>query len=204
MFCVYMHICPNNKRYIGITMKKPEYRWGKNGSRYREHNVHFWNAIQKYGWHNIEHIIVAKDLTKEEACDMEIELIRKYNTTDRKFGYNKSTGGECSSCGVHRVLSNETRRKISEAQMGKKLPREVVEKIIESRSGYRHSDETKSKISKAHNIPIEQLSADGVIIAEYGSILEASIKTGVQKQNICKCCRGERKTAGGFIWKYRG
>lgn len=38
----------------------------------------------------------------------------------------------------------------------------------------------------------------------YGSILEASIKTGVQKQNICKCCKGERKTAGGFIWKYRG
>ena len=99
---------------------------------------------------------------------------------------------------------NETRRKISEAQIGKKLPREVVEKIIESRSGYRHSDETKSKISKAHNIPIEQLSADGVIIAEYGSILEASIKTGVHKQNICKCCKGERKTAGGFIWKYRG
>lgn len=56
----------------------------------------------------------------------------------------------------------------------------------------------------AHNIPIEQLSTDGAIIAEYDSILKASIKTGVQKQNICKCCKGERKTAGGFIWKYRG
>ena len=39
-------------------------------------------------------------------------------------------------------------------------------------------------------------------IAEYDSILEASIQTSIAKQNICKCCKGERNTAGGYIWKY--
>lgn len=33
MYIVYMHICPNNKKYIGITSQKPEKRWG-NGKNY--------------------------------------------------------------------------------------------------------------------------------------------------------------------------
>ena len=32
-FCVYEHVFPNGKRYIGITSKKPEARW-ENGSGY--------------------------------------------------------------------------------------------------------------------------------------------------------------------------
>ena len=34
-FKVYMHIFPNKKIYIGITMQKPEKRW-RNGYGYKE------------------------------------------------------------------------------------------------------------------------------------------------------------------------
>lgn len=35
------------------------------------------------------------------------------------------------------------------------------------------------------------------------SIKEASDKTGVLSPNICSCCRGKTKSAGGFVWKYK-
>lgn len=33
-WCVYRHISPSNKVYIGITSRKPELRWGHNGIYY--------------------------------------------------------------------------------------------------------------------------------------------------------------------------
>ena len=65
-YLVYMHISPSNKRYIGITCQKPKKRWGKNGKGY-ERQEYFYRAIEKYGWDNFQHIIIAKGLTKEIA-----------------------------------------------------------------------------------------------------------------------------------------
>ena len=200
-----MHICPNKKVYIGITSKSnPSYRWGKDGKGYKDHNTHFWNAIQKYGWENIEHKVLATNLTKEDACLLEQTLINRYNATDRDYGYNKSLGGECSAYGTHRCLSEETKAKISKAQTGKKRNPESIKKAVISRKWYKHSAETKNKIALSHEMPVEQLSITGTIIEEYPSILIASKTTNIHKQNICKCCKGLRKTAGGFMWRYKG
>lgn len=39
----------------------------------------------------------------------------------------------------------------------------------------------------------------------YNSISEATIKNGlISKSNIGTCCRGLKKTVGGFKWKYKG
>lgn len=51
-------------------------------------------AIEKYGWNNIEHIILFSNLTKEEANLKEEQLIEEYETTNREKGYNISAGGE--------------------------------------------------------------------------------------------------------------
>ena len=106
-YTVYMHICPNGKRYIGITRQIPKYRW-KNGNGYR-YNKHFWNAIQKYEWNNFEHIIIENNLTKEQAENMEIELIAKYRSNESDYGYNIENGG--NTIGTHSI---ETKKKISE------------------------------------------------------------------------------------------
>jgi hypothetical protein len=92
-FVVYVHQnCLNNKRYIGITCQKPHYRWG-NGSTYKT-NRHFYNAIQKDGWDNFIHEIVASNLQETEAKALEQKLIKDFNTTNSDFGYNKTIGGE--------------------------------------------------------------------------------------------------------------
>ena len=44
---------------------------------------------------------------------------------------------------------------------------------------------------------------DGVYVAEYNSVKEASEKTGIIKQNISSALTGRYKTAGGFEWRYK-
>ena len=85
-YTVYMHIAPNGKRYIGITKQQPKSRW-RGGSGYKRH-THFCNAIKKYGWDNIEHIILYSNVSREFAIKKEIELISKYKSNDKRYGYN--------------------------------------------------------------------------------------------------------------------
>lgn len=67
IYHVYAHINKiNGKIYIGITKRKPEQRWGKDGHAYQR-QLRFYRAIQKYGWDNFEHEIIANNLTKKRS-----------------------------------------------------------------------------------------------------------------------------------------
>lgn len=56
--------------------------------------------------------------------------------------------------------------------------------------------DTYKKISQ----PILQLSLDGNIVKEYGSVKEAAIEFGVQTSSIWSVCFGKRKTCKGFTF----
>lgn len=152
-FFVYIHTCPNGKKYVGVTKKTTEERW-RNGEGYKKHK-HFYSAIQKYGWDNIGH----ESFEVESSSLMlywERILIYHHKTTDRKYGYNKSGGGECIN-GFY--LSEEIRKKISDTKKGsipwnkgKQLSDENKKKISESLKGNKRalghtlSDESKKKM----------------------------------------------------------
>jgi len=44
-------------------------------------------------WRRLKHEILFENLTKQEAFDKEIELIKLYETTTPQSGYNISYGG---------------------------------------------------------------------------------------------------------------
>jgi hypothetical protein len=88
-YCIYKHIFPNNKVYIGITSVNPIKRWC---NRYKEQPF-MHNAIVKYGWDNIRHEILFTDLCKEEAEQKEVELIKQFMSNNKEFGYNIANGG---------------------------------------------------------------------------------------------------------------
>ena len=133
-YCVYKHTATNGKVYIGITNNDPKKRWDSGHGYYRQ--AHFWNAIQKYGWKNIEHEIIFSGLTREEAFQFEIKLIKQYDSSNPQKGYNLSTGGKGGSTGT--ILSQETRLKMSKSRTGTKHPM----------YGKHHTDDTKKKISE--------------------------------------------------------
>lgn len=149
-YTVYMHTSPSGKRYIGITSTSVEERW-RNGRGYKTQI--FYRAIKKYGFGNFQHDILFENLTKEEAEQKEIELIKKYNTTNKKYGYNVANGGSCVG-----TVSEETKRKISESNKGKhQLSEEHIEKLRESMRGENNpnygkprDEDTKRKIGESN------------------------------------------------------
>lgn len=59
------------------------------------------------------------------------------------------------------------------------------------------------RLAKTQGKPIQQITRDGEIVAEFWSMHEADRKLGITFKNISACVRGKRKTAGGYIWKYK-
>ena len=151
-YIVYMHVSPSDKRYIGITCQTVSKRW-QNGNGYRN-NIHFTRAINKYGWDNFQHIIIAKGLTEDEAKWLEIELIRKWDSTNPNKGYNITLGGEGANGLVHTEEFKEKRSKKYSGEgnpfYGKQHSEETKEKLREINTGKTHSEETKRKISENH------------------------------------------------------
>lgn len=143
-YTVYRHIAPNGKMYVGITSQKPEKRWS--GGRGYGYNTYFAHAIQKYGWDNFEHEIIKEHLTKEQAELIEIELIKRWDLTNRDKGYNLSHGG--NAIGKH---SEESKKKMSDAKRDRALPQEVIKRIAEANRGKTHTEEYKDYMSKIHS-----------------------------------------------------
>jgi len=49
---------------------------------------------------------------------------------------------------------------------------------------------------------VSQYTLSNVFIKEYDSLLDAEWETGICNGYISNACRGVKKTAGGYIWKY--
>lgn len=175
-----MHISPSNKRYIGITKVKVENRWA-NGKGYRKQS-YFYRAIEKYGWNNFEHIIIARGLTEDEAKWLEIELIREWDTTNRDKGYNLTLGGEGTNGWIP---SKETKQKMSENHWdcsGENNPN----------FGKPRSEETKKKLREKNGRQIILLNTKEIFL----SIKEGAEKYNVSQANVFKCCKGKVKSVG--------
>ena len=59
----------------------------------------------------------------------------------------------------------------------------------------------RANISKSKYII--QLDKNGNIVGEYLNGYEAQQKLGISESNISECCNGKRKTAGGYVWKFK-
>ena len=57
--------------------------------------------------------------------------------------------------------------------------------------------------AKSKSKPVLQFTLEDVFVKEYPSLIQAYRETGFSFQNISKCCKGKRKTAHGFKWKYK-
>jgi group I intron endonuclease len=205
MFVVYKHTSPSGKVYIGMTSQDVNKRWSK-GIGYKA-NSHFWKSICKYGWDNFRHEILEDNLTKEEACELEIDLIKKYQSNNPLYGYNLSSGGECIASGVK--CSQEKREKIRQGRLGEKhwfygkhLSEEHKQKISMSCKGKTYTPENKLKFkeiaTRLRGVPVRCVETQIV----YVSVTDASEKTNIGRSAISQVLTGKHKTAGGYHWEY--
>ena len=87
-YTVYQHVTPDGLYYFGQT-NNIKHRWRNNGAGYK--GTALYPYIEKYGWNNIQHIVLFRDQTRENALWIEDFLI----TTAREDGVciNKNRSG---------------------------------------------------------------------------------------------------------------
>ena len=147
-YWVYIHTTPDGMVYVGYSGRKYyKSRW--NAKSYYNNSLQPY--IDKYGWDNISHKIVAKDLTKEEALRLEGELIKKYKELNICINI-KNSGDftiqrELKRRRDYREEHKEELRKKSEENF-KKYREEHREDIREYKKEW--DSENKEKIKKYH------------------------------------------------------
>lgn len=220
-FYVYKHTCPNGKVYIGITSQNPTSRWN-GGTGYRK-NRHFYRAIKKYGWDNVVHEILFSGLSEDEAKEKEIDLIALYRSTDAKYGYNRTKGGD-----TRLKMTPEQIEIMRKRLTGKKRTEEQRQHYREAArkrpKRLRLTEEHKRKISQSlignkfalgkhsNGKRVLQYTTDGVFVTDYISVKVAARSVGLDNSGISRCCRENMsddisKTKykgryGGFKWIY--
>lgn len=191
-YIVYKHTVPNGKVYIGITCTDPHMRW--RGGKGYVHSDYFFQAILKYGWANISHTILHEGLSREEAEHLERELIEKYKSNDKRYGYNLMSGGGSSR------HSEETKSKLSDFFKGK--PWTVA--MYESRGLKAPANAVvtpqRAKKKRATR-PIYQLDDDYQIIKVWEGAYQIAKEIGFNRNNIVVACQTGRKRQN-YYWKY--
>lgn len=142
----------NGKKYVGkaVDIKQREYTWNTISHHYAGKVIDAARA--KYGIDNFDFEIL-KECEDKELNQWETYYIKELNTKV-PYGYNLTDGGD-GTLGFS--LSEETRKKLSEAHKGKKLSQETKNKMSISKKGEknnfygkRHTEESIEKMSESH------------------------------------------------------
>lgn len=171
-------------------------------------NTYFHNSIRKYGWENFKWKILCKNIDNESKLNaMEKFYIAAYRSMGYKL-YNLTNGGEGTS-GL--IPSEETRKKLSKSKIGNKnnSPKFGINNPF---YGKKHSEKSKKKISKANKgrvrtaKSIEKMKKVVINLDTgkiFNSIQNASDFYNIDRSSIGRVCNNERKTAGGYMWRFK-
>jgi group I intron endonuclease len=141
---IYLYTCQvNGKKYVGQT-KHPNQRKSHHRTVYSD--TPFSRAIAKHGWDRFRYEVIDTATSREDAGKKEEYWIRLHGTIV-PFGYNVNPGG------IHPLMSDETKKKLSVALTGKIRTQEQRERIRQARLGKKmpqFSDEHREKLRFVH------------------------------------------------------
>ena len=214
---IYFIRSPSLREYVGQTIHdNVNVRW-----KYEKKYPHgrLKQVFEKYGTDKCEFFTIMEISQETHGGDWkdylnmyEKKYIKERNTLTPN-GYNLMTGGENSlhseeskqkmrDAHMGKTHSDESKQKLRDAQMGKTHSEESKQKIRDAQIGKTLSDETKKKMRDAKpKKTVEQWDCD-VLKKIYPSIREAERQTLIDSGDISKVCKGKKKTAGGYTWKY--
>lgn len=200
-----------NEVYIGGTTKSIEERKTDHLQKANKKvGSYFQEAIGTYGsdaftWEQID-----TASNNDELASKEIKYISEFDALEN--GYNSDKGGGIKKTVYQYNLDgslNTSFEDLTTAGNSINVHKQDISRacwnVNHSLGGYFWSyDKMGTFIPDNDNRKKEvtQSSIDCKLVAQFISVAEASRKTGISKTSIAKCCRGERKSSGGFIWKY--
>jgi group I intron endonuclease len=138
----------NGKMYVGKTFSSLKKRVGQHlsvcrNSLNKKSDTILYKAVRKYGECHFKWVEIDRDIFPDSLADLEKHYI-KVLETKTPLGYNLTDGGE-GICGLRR--SQLTKNKIGAAHRGKKMSKESIQKMIDSRKNM--SDQSRANMSNA-------------------------------------------------------
>mgnify|MGYP001772056195 CR=1 FL=1 len=162
MFIYQIKNSETGKCYIGQTTDfKRRKREHLNELRKHKHsNLYLQNAFDKHGESSFEFFIL-EECPKDQANEREIFWLNNFGGFDSENNYNLCQAGGARGISEEtreklrsRTMSEETRRKMSEAKKGIKLNlsdeqrKRIGERSRQNLTGRRHTAESKRKMSE--------------------------------------------------------
>lgn len=180
---VYRHIRKDNNKVFYVGLGSFKQRATSKTGRTRH-----WRSIVAKAGYTVE--IVAENLSRKEAVDLECLLIKEYG--DQLCNVTK--GGDVGCLGYKH--SEEAKKRIGKASIGRNTQPRTKKQIEAARRLGKRSISTNPMVAL-------QYTKEGEFIKEWDSAQQAGIELGINAGNICSCRNGNRKTAGGFVWKHK-
>jgi len=121
----------NGKVYVGFDSQWPN-RQKKHKSKAKHNSTfHFHKAIKKHGWENFEWSILYQSKDRQHTLKvMEPYFIKEYDSF--KWGYNSTLGGE-GVFGLHRIQSDDEKKKRSDMMKGNQIAKNKGKPLSEER-----------------------------------------------------------------------
>ena len=193
----------NGKRYVGTTGVSMEKRAGKGGSQYKG-SPYFYSAIQKYGFDNFSYVILAENLTKDEAAELEKKYIHDFDTMNPEVGYNLQVGGFPETT----PESNKARaQKISDTLKAQRASPEYryemhkrMQKVWDD--PVRHAEILEKRKGKAHGGKPQVAVFCEETGLVYPSIQAAADAFGLNKASVARALSGDSRK--GVVGKRKG
>jgi len=188
----------NNKKYVGQSSNTEE-RWYRHSVDYKRlTDRYLYRAMNKYGFDNFYFEVIEENIPIEYIGEKEIYYIKYFNTKAPN-GYNMTDGGEGS---FNRVISNETKEKISKSLKGKKLSEETKKKMsVRNQERYKDDSERK-KISDSMKNNKQAIEKAVFNIQQYNNSISKEEKLINQRKAVAKRSKrifGQSLTNGEII-----
>lgn len=192
----------NNKVYVGATTRTPNERFEehcKDAKRFPHRPLYI--ALNKYGYENFSVNVL------EICADKDLELKERYwieKLRSFKYGYNATIGGKGKPYADYDLiisLWNEGKN-IKEIHDLTSYDNDTIRNVLND-----IGLSTKNRLDRGH-IPISKCVhmidiSNKTIIKTFSSIREAyRFFQKISNGHIEQVCKGKRKTAYGYIWKY--
>lgn len=194
----------NNKSYIGKTERSIEKRWKEHVRDSKKDNINnrpLYKAINKYG---IEHF----HIEEIEQCSFDIinnrekYWIEYYSTF--KNGYNATIGGDGKTYCDYDLVYTLYNEGLTITEISNKLSYDATTcRYILENFGITKEDRIKRGIQSMQKSIIQLDKNTEEVINIFPSLQAACDYLGKQSSgHIPDVCRGKRKTAYGYKWKY--
>jgi hypothetical protein len=183
---IYKITSPSGKIYIGQSINII-IRWKKYKSLDCKTQIKLYRSLKKHGVEN--HIFeIIEECFEDQLNEREIYWGLYFNVLNEdglvlRLGKSRGRWSEEVKQKMRKPKSEETKLKMRKPKSKYTIESEILRRRFQK--------------------PLLQYDLNGNFIKEWSSGTEVKQILKINSSNIPACCRGKKKTVGGFIWKYK-